>query len=51
LVNSSITVEQGHQAASEVKNRRLSGVKHVQDVIVHISPYQPRQISGGNHVG
>lgn len=31
--DSSSTVEQGHQAASEVKNRRLSGVKHVQHTL------------------
>ena len=42
-VDSSLTVEQGHQVASEVKSRLLSEVVHVQDVMVHVNPYQPRQ--------
>jgi cation diffusion facilitator family transporter len=42
-VDSSLTVEQGHQVAEEVKSRLLSDVEHVQDVIVHVNPYHPHQ--------
>ena len=42
-VNSRLTVEQGHQVASEVKSKLLNGVEHVQDVMVHINPYQLTQ--------
>lgn len=45
-VDNSLTVEQGHQVAEEVKSRLLSEVKHVQDVIVHINPYRPGQPLG-----
>jgi cation diffusion facilitator family transporter len=40
-VDSSFTVEQGHQVAEEVKSGLLSEVEHVQDVIVHVNPYRP----------
>lgn len=42
-VDSSLTVKQGHQVAEEVKSGLLSEVEHVQDVIVHVNPYRPRQ--------
>ncbi len=45
-VNSNLTVEQGHQVASEVKNNLQNKIEHVQDVMVHVNPYQPGQISG-----
>jgi cation diffusion facilitator family transporter len=45
-VDSNLTVEQGHQVASKVKNNLQNKIKHVQDVMVHVNPYQPRQISG-----
>jgi len=45
-VYSNLTVEQGHQVASEVRNRLLNKVEHVQDVMVHVNPYQPGQTSG-----
>lgn len=45
-VDSSLTVEQGHQVAEGVKSRLLSKVEHVQDVIVHVNPYRPGQSSG-----
>jgi len=45
-VNSRLTVEQGHEVAAEVKNRLLSGIEHVQDVMVHVNPYQSGQASG-----
>jgi len=45
-VDSSLTVEQGHGVAAEVKSRLRSGVEHVQDVMVHVNPYQPGQTSG-----
>jgi len=42
-VDSRLTVEQGHQVASEVKNKLLNKVEHVQDVMVHVNPYQLTQ--------
>ena len=42
-VDSRLTVEQGHQVAAEVKNKLLSKIEHVQDVMVHVNPYQPGQ--------
>jgi cation diffusion facilitator family transporter len=39
-VDDKLTVEQGHQVASEVKSRLLSGVQHTQDVMVHVNPYR-----------
>jgi cation diffusion facilitator family transporter len=42
-VDSSLTVEQSHQVAEEVKGGLLSEVEHVQDVIVHVNPYHPCQ--------
>ncbi len=42
-VDSRLTVEQGHEVAAEVKNRLLSGIEHVQDVMVHVNPYQSGQ--------
>ncbi len=45
-VDSNLTVEQGHQVASELKNNLQNKIEHVQDVMVHVNPYQPRQISG-----
>ncbi|HEX76247.1 MAG TPA: cation transporter [Dehalococcoidia bacterium] len=44
-VDSRLTVEQGHQVATEVRSKLLSEVEHVQDVMVHVNPYQPRQTS------
>jgi len=41
-VDSRLTVEQGHQIASEVKNKLLNKVEHVQDVMVHVNPYKPK---------
>ena len=38
-VDSNITVEQGHQVASEVKNRLVNKIEHVQDVMVHVNPH------------
>ena len=38
-VDSNITVEQGHQIASEVKNRLVNNIEHVQDVMVHVNPH------------
>ncbi len=40
-VDGGLTVEQGHQVASEVKSRLLGEVEHVQDVMVHVNPYRP----------
>ena len=45
-VDSSLTVEQSHEVAGEVKNRLMSEIEHVQDVMVHVNPYQPGQASG-----
>ncbi len=45
-VDSSLTVEQGHQVAEGVKSKLLGEVEHVQDVIVHVNPYRPGQSSG-----
>ena len=42
-VDSNLTVEQGHQVASEVKNRLVNNIEHVQDVMVHVNPYQLTQ--------
>jgi len=42
-VDSNLTVEQGHQVASKVKNNLQNKIKHVQDVMIHVNPYQPRQ--------
>jgi cation diffusion facilitator family transporter len=39
-VDSSLTVEQGHQVAFKVKNKLLHKIEHVQDVMVHVNPYQ-----------
>ena len=44
-VDSKLTVERGHQVAAEVSGRLLSGIEHVQDVMVHVNPYQPEQTS------
>ncbi len=44
-VDSRLTVEQGHRVAAEVKNKLLSKIEHVQDVMVHVNPYQPGQVS------
>jgi cation diffusion facilitator family transporter len=43
-VDSGLTVEQGHQVASEVKRTLLSKVQHTQDVVVHVNPYRPMQV-------
>jgi len=45
-VDSRLTVEQGHQLATQVKDKLLSEVEHVQDVMVHVNPYQPEQTLG-----
>lgn len=42
-VDSGVTVEQGHQVASEVRGKLLSEVRHVQDVMVHVNPYRSTQ--------
>ena len=42
-VDSRLTVEQGHRVASGVKSKLLSEVEHVQDVMVHVNPYQLTQ--------
>jgi len=42
-VNSRLTVEQGHQVATEVRNKLMNEVEHVQDVMVHVNPYQLTQ--------
>ncbi len=39
-VDSNLTVEQGHQVASKVKNKLLHNIEHVQEVMVHVNPYQ-----------
>jgi cation diffusion facilitator family transporter len=39
-VDGSISVEQGHWCASEVKNKLVNRVEHVQDAVVHVNPYQ-----------
>jgi len=44
-VDSKLTVEQGHRVATEVRGRLLSEVEHVQDVMVHVNPYQPERTS------
>ena len=44
-VDSRLTVEQGHEVAAEVKSRLMNAIEHVQDVMVHVNPYQPEQIS------
>ncbi|MBA7494586.1 Manganese efflux system protein MneP [subsurface metagenome] len=49
-VDSNLTVEQGHQVASKVKNKLLSRVEHVQEVMVHVNPYQQRQTLGRGYM-
>ncbi len=44
-VNSKLTVEQGHEVAAEVRSRLMDTLEHVQDVMVHVNPYQTAQIS------
>lgn len=44
-VDCELTVEKGHQVAARVRSRLLSEVEHVQDVMVHVNPYQPEQTS------
>jgi divalent metal cation (Fe/Co/Zn/Cd) transporter len=44
-VDKNLTVERGHQVAEEVKSKLLGEVEHVQDVIVHVNPYRPKQPS------
>jgi len=44
-VGSKLTVEQGHGVAVEIKSRLMNAIEHVQDVMVHVNPYQPEQIS------
>ena len=44
-VDCELTVERGHQIAAEVKSKLLGEVEHVQDVMVHVNPYQPGQTS------
>jgi cation diffusion facilitator family transporter len=39
-VDSNFTVEQGHKVASQVKHKLLNKIEHVQDVMVHVNPYQ-----------
>ena len=40
LVDSQITVEQGHSIASVVKERLLKEGDEVIDVLIHVEPYQ-----------
>ena len=42
-VDSNFTVEQGHKVASQVKHKLLNEIEHVQDVMVHVNPYQLTQ--------
>jgi len=42
-VDSKLTVEQGHEVAAEVRDRLMRETAHVQDVMVHVNPYKPRQ--------
>ncbi len=44
-VSSKLTVEQGHGIAAEIRSRLMNTLEHVQDVMVHVNPYQPEQIS------
>jgi len=44
-VGGKLTVEQGHGVAAEVKSRLTNEIEHVHDVMVHVNPYQPEQIS------
>lgn len=44
-VGGKLTVEQGHGVAAEVKSRLINEIEHVYDVMVHVNPYQPEQIS------
>jgi len=39
-VDSNLTVEQGHQVAFKVKSKLLHNIEHVQEVMVHVNPYQ-----------
>jgi len=39
-VDSNLTVELGHQVAFKVKNELLHNIEHVQEVMVHVNPYQ-----------
>jgi cation diffusion facilitator family transporter len=39
-VDSNFTVEQGHKVAFQVKHKLLNKIEHVQDVMVHVNPYQ-----------
>jgi len=48
--DSSLTVEQGHQVASKVKNKLLHNIEHVQEVMVHVNPYQQRQTLGRGYM-
>ena len=44
-VSSKLTVQQGHEVAAEVRSRLMNTLEHVQDVMVHVNPYQTVQIS------
>jgi len=44
-VDSKLTVEQGHRVAAGVRSRLLNEIEHVQDVMVHVNPYQPERTS------
>ncbi len=43
-VDGGLSVKQGHQIAAEVRNRLLREIEHVQDVMVHVNPYQLNQL-------
>jgi len=45
-VDSSLSVEHGHQVAEKVKTSLLAEVDCVQDVSVHINPHHPEETSG-----
>jgi len=44
-VSSRFTVEQGHEIAAKVSSSLMDTLEHVQDVMVHVNPYQTEQIS------
>jgi len=44
-VGSKLTVEQGHEVSAEVRSRLMDTLEHIQDVMVHVNPYQAEQVS------
>jgi len=43
-VDGSLTVEEGHRIASQVRDELLKRIRYTRDVMVHVNPYKPRRI-------